>query len=60
MPHTMPTRKRIQDWEKLSIFLNFLILKLPAPKEENLVKGILEAIDMGAYRAECQDGWALT
>ena len=27
------------DWEKLSIFLNFLIPKLPAPKEEDLSKG---------------------
>lgn len=42
----------IQEWEKLSIFLNFLILKLPAPKEEDLAKGILEAIDMDSYRAE--------
>jgi type I restriction enzyme R subunit len=42
----------IQEWEKLSIFLNFLIPKLPAPKEEDLAKGILEAIDMDSYRAE--------
>lgn len=42
----------IQDWEKLSIFLNFLIPKLPAPREEDLSKGILEAIDMDSYRAE--------
>ncbi|MCB0813074.1 MAG: type I restriction endonuclease subunit R, partial [Flavobacteriales bacterium] len=34
------------EWEKLSIFLNFLIPKLPAPVEEDLSKGILEAIDM--------------
>ncbi len=40
------------DWGKLSIFLNFLIPKLPAPKEEDLSKGILEAIDMDSYRAE--------
>src|SRR5271157_517117 len=39
-------------WEKLSIFLNFLISKLPAPKEEDLSKGILEAIDMESYRVE--------
>ena len=38
-------------WEKLSIFLNFLIPKLPAPKEEDLSKGILESIDMDSYRA---------
>ena len=39
-------------WEKLSIFLNFLIPKLPAPKEDDLAKGILEAIDMDSYRVE--------
>jgi len=42
------------DWEKLSIFLNFLTPKLPAPKEEDLSKGILEAIDMESYRVEVQ------
>src|SRR5687768_10716170 len=41
-------------WEKLSIFLTFLVPKLPAPKEEDLAKGILEAIDMDSYRAEKQ------
>jgi len=39
-------------WEKLSIFLNLLVPKLPAPKEEDLAKGILEAIDMDSYRVE--------
>jgi type I restriction enzyme R subunit len=39
-------------WEKLSILLNLLIPKLPAPKEEDLAKGILEAIDMDSYRVE--------
>ena len=42
------------DWEKLSIFLNFLIPKLPAPRDEDLSKGILEAIDMDSYRVEKQ------
>ncbi len=41
-------------WEKRSIFLNFLISKLPAPREEDLARGILEAIDMDSYRAEKQ------
>jgi len=41
-------------WEKLSIFLNFLVPKLPAPREDDLSKGILEAIDMDSYRAEKQ------
>ncbi len=40
------------DWERLSIFLNFLVAKLPAPKEEDLSKGILESIDMDSYRVE--------
>ena len=39
-------------WEKRSIFLNFLISKLPAPAEEDLSKGILDAIDMDSYRVE--------
>ncbi|RKO67993.1 type I restriction endonuclease subunit R [Desulfofundulus salinus] len=41
-------------WEKLSIFLDFLVPKLPVPKEEDLSKGILEAIDMDSYRVEKQ------
>lgn len=40
------------EWEKLSIFLTFLVPKLPAPVEEDLSKGILEAIDMDSYRVE--------
>ncbi|HQP88897.1 MAG TPA: type I restriction endonuclease subunit R, partial [Thermoanaerobaculia bacterium] len=43
------------EWEKLSIFLNFLIPKLPAPIDEDLSKGILEAIDMDSYRVEKQE-----
>lgn len=42
------------EWEKLSIFLNFLVPKLPAPVEEDLAKGILESIDMDSYRVEKQ------
>ena len=42
------------EWEKLSIFLNFLVPKLPAPVEDDLSKGILEAIDMDSYRVEKQ------
>ena len=41
-------------WEKLSIFLNFLIPKLPAPEEQDLSLGILEAVDMETYRTEKQ------
>ena len=46
MPYTNPA------WEALSIFLNLLTPKLPAPKEEDLAKGILDAIDMDSYRVE--------
>lgn len=49
LPYSVP------DWEKLSIFLNFLTPKLPAPKENDLSKGILEAIDMDSYRAEIME-----
>jgi len=43
-----------REWEKLSIVLNLLIPKLPAPPDEDLSKGILEAIDMDSYRVEKQ------
>jgi len=39
-------------WEKLSIFLHFLVPKLPAPKEDDLSKGILETVDMDSYRVQ--------
>lgn len=48
LPYAQP------EWEKLSIFLNFLIPKLPAPEEEDLSRGILEAVDMETYRTEKQ------
>lgn len=43
------------DWEKLSIFMNLLIMKLPAPKTEDLSDGILAAIDLDSYRNEAQE-----
>ena len=42
----------ILEWEKLSIFLSLLVRKLPAPPEENEIKGMIEAIDMETYRAQ--------
>ena len=42
------------EWEKRSIFLNFLVSKLPAPVDDDLSKGILDAIDMDSYRVEKQ------
>ena len=43
------------DWEKLSIFLNLLIPKLPSPETDDLSKGILETIDLESYRNEAKD-----
>jgi type I restriction enzyme, R subunit len=40
------------DWEKLSILLNFLVPKLPAPVDPDFAKGVLESIDMDSYRIE--------
>ena len=40
------------EWEKLSIFLNMLIPKLPSPQEDDLSQGILDAIDLDSYRVE--------
>ncbi len=48
------------EWEKLAVFLNFLIPKLPAPKEEDLSKGVLEAIDMDSYRAEVRSAMSIS
>ena len=45
---------QIQSGRNLSIFLNFLIPKLPAPADEDLSKGILETVNMDSYRAEKQ------
>ena len=39
-------------WEKLSILLNLLVSKLPAPIDEDLATGILDSIDMDSYRVE--------
>jgi len=47
-------------WEKLAIFLNFLLPKLPAPKEEDLSRGILNAIDMDSYRVEVKSALKIT
>lgn len=48
------------EWEKLSVFLNMLISKLPSPIEEDLSKGILDTIDFDSYRAEMQATLSIT
>lgn len=40
------------EWEKLGIFLRFLVHKLPSPEDPDLAAGVMEAIDMDSYRVE--------
>ena len=47
------------EWEKLSIFLNLLIPKLPSPREDDLSQGILETIDLESYRNEAREAVAI-
>ena len=42
------------EWERLSIFLNFLVPKLPSPSSDDFTKGILETIDLESYRNEAK------
>ncbi|MGV2385903.1 MAG UNVERIFIED_CONTAM: DEAD/DEAH box helicase family protein, partial [Thermobifida fusca] len=42
------------EWEKLSIFLNLLVPKLPAPKDQDFAEGITAFVDLDSYRAEKQ------
>ncbi|NJD05823.1 MAG: type I restriction endonuclease subunit R [Methylococcaceae bacterium] len=42
----------VAEWEKLFIFLQFLLPKLPAPADDDLSQGVLEAVDMESYRPE--------
>lgn len=43
------------DWERLSIFLNLLIPKLPSPRDDDFSLGILDVIDLDSYRLEAQE-----
>ena len=43
------------DWERLSIFLNLLIPKLPSPRDDDFSEGILDVIDLDSYRLEAQE-----
>jgi type I restriction enzyme R subunit len=45
-------------WESLKTFLHLLIPKLPAPKDEDLARGILESVDMDSYRVDQQEAQA--
>ena len=39
-------------WEKLSIYLGFLVPKLPTPQGEDFAEGVLESIDLDSFRVE--------
>lgn len=47
------------DWEKLSIFLNLLVPKLPSPRDDDFSEGILQTIDLKSYRNEAQEAIAI-
>lgn len=47
------------DWEKLSIFLNLLIPKLPSPRDDDLSEGILDSIDLNNYRPEARESMSI-
>ena len=46
-------------WEKLSIFLNLLIPKLPSPQTDDLSEGILSTVDLDSYRNEAREAVAI-
>ena len=43
------------EWEKLVIFLNLLVPKLPSPQGEDYTEGILEDVDLDSYRVEARE-----
>lgn len=47
------------DWERLSIFLNLLIPKLPSPRDDDFSEGILDVIDLDSYRLEAQESMSI-
>ena len=46
-------------WEKLSIYLGFLVPKLPSPEGEDLAAGVLETIDLDSFRVEKRTAMAI-
>lgn len=43
------------EWEKLEIFLNLLIPKLPSPQGEDYTDGLLDDVDLESYRVEARE-----
>ena len=49
-----------QEWEKLSIFLNLLVTKLPRPtSDEDDIEKIVEDVDLESYRVVAQETMAI-
>jgi type I restriction enzyme R subunit len=48
------------DWEKLSIFLTLLLPKLPAPKDTDDTKELLEYVELDSYRAQKKETVAIS
>ena len=61
--HTMYVDKILPygnaEWERLSIFLNLLIPKLPSPRDDDFSEGILDVIDLDSYRLEAQESMSI-
>ena len=47
------------EWERLSIFMNLLIPKLPSPRDDDFSEGILDMIDLDSYRLEAQESMSI-
>lgn len=47
------------EWERLSIFINLLIQKLPSPRDDDFSEGILDVIDLDSYRLEAQESMSI-
>lgn len=43
------------EWEKYSIFLQFLVKKLPSPIDNDFSEGLLESVDLDSLRIEVQN-----
>jgi len=42
-------------WEKLAIFLNLLLPKLPSPEGDDYTEGLLDDVDLESYRVEARE-----
>jgi len=47
------------EWEKLSVFHNILISKLPSSQGDDFSTGILETIDLESYHNEARESMSI-